>query len=319
MKKLLIIHTGGTISMERDEMGKVKETEEHPLHQSLENTDSRYSIDEWNFFQIPSPHITFQHMLKLKQAIEKNAEEYDGIIITHGTDTMEETAFFIDLTVALSIPIIFTGAMRSSNEIGADGPYNLQSAIHVALHEQAHQQGVLVVMNDQIHQAHYVMKKSSSNLDAFKSINYGPIGRVHQQNVHFFGVAKQQVTYQVSNITKNVLLIKTYVGMTTDLFANLDLSKIDGIVIEALGQGNVPPSVAPIIEDWIHKGIPVIITSRCPEGVVLPTYYYEGGGGELEEKGAIFSTELSGQKSRIKLLLLLEINASKTEIVQAFQ
>lgn len=318
MKKLLIIHTGGTISMQKDHEGKVKESEEHPLHQTFLNNQAEYIIDEINIFQIPSPHMTFDHMLLLKQTLEAKANNYDGFIITHGTDTMEETAYFIDLTVSIKTPIIFTGAMRSNNEIGSDGTYNLLSAIQVALNEEAYNQGVLVVMNDSIHRAKYVTKRSASNIDAFVSVDHGPIGKIHQRSVHFYARKNQHEIYNVADITKRVLLIKTYVGMTADVFASLDVSKIDGVVIEALGQGNVPPSLVKIIQEWMDKGLVIIITSRCSEGVVLPTYYYEGGGGDLAEKGAIFASELSGPKSRIKLLLLLEKNADKQEIVQAF-
>lgn len=319
MKKLLIIHTGGTISMERDSDGNVVETKEHPLQHTIEADGSSLYVDELNIFQIPSPHITFDHMILLKDTILENSDKYDGFVITHGTDTMEETAYFIDSTVSISKAIVFTGAMRSSNETGADGPYNLRSALHVAAHEQAQNQGVLVVMNDQIHQARYVTKRSASSVDAFESVNVGPIGTVLQQNVTFLGHVTKQSTLPVSKISKKVLLFKAYVGMTEELFAGIHHSTVDGIVIEALGQGNLPPAVVPAIEKMVKGGLPVIITTRCPEGFVIPTYNYTGGGVDLKGKGVIFATQLNGPKARIQLLLQLENNATKLELEQAFQ
>ena len=131
MKKILVIHTGGTISMSEDETNKVIENEQNPISKH-QDVISRYAdVTEINPINLPSPHVTIADVVKLRNIIEKTSEnnEYDGFVITHGTDTLEETAYLLDLTTKTEKPIVITGAMRSSNEIGSDGLYNFISAL----------------------------------------------------------------------------------------------------------------------------------------------------------------------------------------------
>ncbi len=151
MKQILVIHTGGTIAMEEDaDTGTVAHVEDNPLL-NQRNDEANFIIRQP--FHLPSPHISPVHMLQLKELIEEECKDQkiDGVVITHGTDTMEETAYFLDLTVQVDVPIVVTGAMRSSNEIGSDGLANFMAAIRVASSDKARGQGVLVVMNDEIH------------------------------------------------------------------------------------------------------------------------------------------------------------------------
>lgn len=206
MKKILIIHTGGTISMKESVNGSIVETEEHPL--SNHTKTSTFPIEEVNLFHIPSPHMTPDHMLKLTIFIRDKvkSDQYQGIVITHGTDTLEESSFFVDLCTDAQIPIIFTGAMRSSNEVGSDGLYNLLSAIQVSAHPSALNRGVLVVMNGEIHDPQYVTKISSSNIDTFQSPQTGPVGIVRKEDIFFFHKPCQKTAYSIKNITKHVIL-----------------------------------------------------------------------------------------------------------------
>ncbi|MFO1442989.1 asparaginase [Bacillus sp. Bva_UNVM-123] len=159
-KNVLVIHTGGTISMSEDSStGAVSPTEHNPLIEKTTELSSMANIIVEEPFHLPSPHITPVEMYKLKELIETyKTENVSGVVITHGTDTLEETAYFLDLTLKSQVPIVVTGAMRSSNEIGADGLYNLISAIRVATCDEARNKGVLVVLNDEIHTAENVTK-----------------------------------------------------------------------------------------------------------------------------------------------------------------
>ncbi|MBK3497262.1 asparaginase [Viridibacillus sp. YIM B01967] len=164
-KTILLIHTGGTISMQvNEELGAVVPNDINPLIVESKKLDQYANIVELEAFNLPSPHMTPFEMLKLKNIILEaiSKQTIDGVVITHGTDTLEETAFFLDLTTNLDIPIVLTGAMRSSNELGADGVYNLVEAIRVAISDEARDKGVLVVMNDEIHAAANVTKTSTS-------------------------------------------------------------------------------------------------------------------------------------------------------------
>lgn len=179
-KNILLIHTGGTISMKMNETGAVLPNEQNPLIGISQKLAEFANITEIEAFNLPSPHITPKEMLELRDLIMKQANngQVDGIVITHGTDTLEETAYFLELTTQFSFPIVLTGAMRSSNELGADGVYNLVEAVRVACDENARDKGVIVVMNDEIHHSFNITKTSTSSINTFQSPQYGPIGLV---------------------------------------------------------------------------------------------------------------------------------------------
>ncbi|AYC29370.1 asparaginase [Paenisporosarcina cavernae] len=306
MKKIGVIHTGGTISMHMDSsIGAVVPSDQHPLKQENHLLKSYAHIVEFEPFHLPSPHVTPNEMLHLSLLIKEIAisENLDGVIITHGTDTLEETAYFLDLALHLDIPIILTGAMRSSNEIGADGIYNLISSIRVAIHPDSKGKGVLVVMNDEIHSAQNVTKTSTSNVSTFQSPQYGPIGLITKEDIHFHHMAFQHQRYEVESLHGNVFLLKTYAGMESALLDAVIQLPVKGIVIEGLGQGNVPPSLVPGIIALRERHVPVIMVSRCYNGIAQPVYGYLGGGKMLEQYGVRFEHGLSGPKARIKLLL----------------
>lgn len=308
MKTILLIHTGGTISMqEHAETGAVLPADQNPLLTEAEKLRQFANIIEMEAFNLPSPHITPFEMLSLKQIIEKHIQEGNihGVVITHGTDTLEETAYFLDLTVHTSIPIVLTGAMRSSNEIGADGLYNLLSAVKVAASDDAKDKGVLVVLNDEIHTAENVTKTHASNVSTFQSPQYGPIGFLSKSLVHFHHTPIPHTVYPIQSIAKRVALFKVYAGMEPDLLeAAIELG-YDGIVLEGLGQGNVPPILVPTIENIVQKKIPIVLVSRCFNGIAHDVYGYVGGGKGLKQIGVKFAQGLNGQKARLALLIAL--------------
>lgn len=271
-------------------------------------------------FHKPSPHMKISDMLELKRSIEKESKELDvdGVVVTHGTDTLEETAYLLDVTLQTDIPVILTGAMRSSNEVGADGLGNLISALRVAAHDESAGKGVLVVMNEEIHAARYVTKTHTSNVASFQSPMTGPAGAVHGEDISFYYSPAPQSILPANQLGRRVLLLKTYAGMEADMLLAADKLGYDGAVIEAFGQGNVPPDVADACETLIKKGISVVLTSRCLQGEARPTYDYPGGGKRLQQSGVIFCKDLNGQKARIKLLAALEYAARPEEIRKYF-
>lgn len=306
-KNILLIHTGGTISMHVEEGGAVVPDAINPLTKESDKLKRFAHITEVEAFNLPSPHITPSHMLQLRKIIHEHLKEnqFDGVVITHGTDTLEETAYFLDLTMNTSIPIVLTGAMRSSNELGSDGIYNLVAAIRVASEEQAHGQGVLVVMNDEIHAAANVTKTSTSNVATFQSPQYGPIGLITLSTIHFHHSAIMREFVEIEKLTKRVAMLKVYAGMDADLFNAIIAADYDGIVIEGFGQGNIPPSIVDGVQSLLQKNIPVVIVSRCFNGIPQAVYGYVGGGKMLEDLGAIYTTGINGQKARLKLLVAL--------------
>lgn len=322
MKRILLLHTGGTISMSTDQRtGAVKPSGEHPLHKYSQLFEENLKIVEEDIFQLPSPHVTPHHMFLLQKRLLKAAEEgiYDGAVITHGTDTLEETAYFLDLTLDTPFPIVLTGAMRPVDELGSDGVSNLQNAIWTSLSLDARDKGVLVVMNEEIHTARYVTKTHTTNVATFRTPTFGPIGIVSKHEVRFFQKLVYNETFSISTADKNVCLLTAYAGMDSTLFDALNETALDGLVIEALGAGNMPPASLNGLKKILEKGIPVVITSRAFNGIAQDIYAYTGGGKHLKELGVIFAPGLSGPKARIKLLVLLEQTLDVAEMTDSFQ
>jgi len=320
MKDILIIHTGGTISMLEDKnTGAVKTSDKHPLTDFSALLQTYANVEEMIEFNLPSPQITPKYMLQLAKKIEQVISLYDGIVVTHGTDTLEETAYFLDLVLATDKPVILTGAMRSSNEIGSDAFYNLISSLRVAVDDKAKNNGVLVVMNDEIHIAENVTKTSTSNLAAFKSPQYGPIGIVTRESIIFHHSIHRKHAYSPVHLSKKVLLLKAFAGMDEQLLKAVYHTDLDGLVIEGLGQGNLPKQTVKYLQKIIDAQIPVVLVSRCYQGIVQPVYGYDGGGKQLKEMGVIFTNGLTGPKARIKLLIALGQSSDKFFLKRIFE
>lgn len=322
MKKILIIHTGGTISMFEDKTtGEVTTAGKHPLVDMSSMINQMAHFEEELLFNLPSPHVTPNHMLQLGEKICEKliTDDFDGVVVTHGTDTLEETAYFLDLFLQTDKPVVVTGAMRSSNELGSDGLYNLVSSVRVATTDGAQAKGVLVVMNDEIHTARNVTKTSTSNVATFQSPQYGPIGIITRQTVSFHQKLISYESYPIKQLSKHVVLIKAYAGMEPSLINAIHQSRIDGLVIEGLGQGNLPKEIVTPIQAIINDNIPVVLVSRCYQGIVQATYSYEGGGRKLKEMGIIFSNGLTGPKARIKMLVALEMANNASDLAPMFE
>lgn len=320
MSKIIIMNTGGTISMAADQAsGAVRSQEQHPLQHILPHLGS-YGIEMVDVLGLPSPHITPEHMLQLAQKIKITLEQEDiqGVVVTHGTDTLEETAYFLDLVIDTQKTIVVTGAMKSSNVLGADGPANLVAAIRVVAHPESGNRGVLVVLNDEIHEARYVTKTHTSNLSTFQSPQYGPVGLLTTKKVHFLGHPLPRTYYPVEKITSHIPLIKVVSGMRPDWLSYLLHQDVDGLVIEAFGAGNVPPSIVPVLQEFLNIKKPVVLVSRSIHGFVDDLYDYEGGGHQLSQMGIIFAEGLNGPKARLKLMVVLESTRDLSTLKQWF-
>lgn len=303
-KKILVLHTGGTISMQADASGAVVTSSDNPMNH-VSNPLEGIQVHALDFFNLPSPYIKPKHMLALYQKIKEEADNYDGVVITHGTDTLEETAYFLDTMKIPHMPIVLTGAMRSSNELGSDGVYNYLSALRVASDDKAADKGVLVVMNDEIHAAKYVTKTHTTNVSTFQTPTHGPLGLIMKQEILYFKTAEPRVRFDLDYIQGLVPIISAYAGMTDELIDMLDLEQLDGLIIQAFGAGNIPKETAQKLENLLQKGIPVALVSRCFNGIAEPVYAYQGGGVQLQKSGVFFIKELNAQKARLKLLIAL--------------
>ena len=303
--------------MSADDDGKVSQNADNPMNHVGFDLDN-LELTVVDFLNIPSPHITPYHMLDIYKKIKETAGQYDGVVITHGTDTLEETAYFLDTLDIPKKPIVLTGAMRSSNELGSDGVYNYLSALRVAADDKAADKGVLLVMNDEIHAAKFVTKTHTTNLSTFQTPTHGPLGLVTKRNILFFNQTEKRTRFHLDRIEGTIPIIKAYADMESILLDSLSADKISGLVIEALGAGNLPPTILPSLQR-LTKEIPVVLVSRCFNGIAEPVYAYQGGGVQLEQDGVLFVKELNSQKARIKLLIALNASLSGQDLADYIQ
>jgi L-asparaginase len=227
-----------------------------------------------------------------------------GVVVTHGTDTMEESAYLVDLISASDKPIVFTGAQRHADEPDGDGPRNLADAIRVAAAPQARGLGTLILFEQEFHAARDATKTHASRVGTFASAEHGKLGEVDAGRVIVQRHPAQRRHFTTDRVETRVDLVKLVMG-ADDRFVRCAMQGgARGIVLEAFGRGNATPAVAAAVRDAVAQGIVVVVTSRCPQGRVMPIYG-DGGGKDLAAAGAVFAGDLSGIKARILLSVLL--------------
>lgn len=310
LPRVLLLATGGTISMRRDVEagGAVPRLTGHEILEAVPGIDQVAVLEVREFGRYPGPHMTIERMWELRAAILGGlADGVDGIVVTHGTDTVEETAYLLDRSLPAEVPVVITGAMRNASELSWDGPANLMSAVEVAASPEARGRGTMVVMDEEIVQGAEVVKTHTEQAGTFRSPNWGPLGITDQGRALFYRESRRRPALAPSRPVTPVDLIKIVAGADSRLVeASLDTGA-HGVVIEAMGRGNVPPAVLPGVRRWIDAGKPVIVATRSSRGRVLDTYAYEGGGHQLREMGCIFADHLTGQQARIELILALGV------------
>lgn len=313
--KVCIFFTGGTISMTVDKKinAAIPTLSGEQILSMVSNIDKLADIEVINFSEIPGPHMTFDKLLELKDKIidKLNEEDVSGVIVTHGTDSLEETAYFLDLTIHHEKPVVVVGAMRNSSELGYDGSSNLAAAVCTAVSKKARNLGVLVVLNDEVNAAAEVTKTNTLSLNTFQS-PYGPLGIVDTNDLILYRDLAFRQHIDTNSVEHRVDLIKVVLDMDDRMIKAVTELGAVGIVVEAMGRGNVPPKVMEGIRYAISKGVVVVIVSRCQSGRVLESYGYQGGGRELSDMGVVMGSDMRGQKARLKLMLAL----SKTKDVK---
>ncbi|WP_195940579.1 asparaginase [Romboutsia sp. 1001713B170131_170501_G6] len=322
-KKVAIVFTGGTISMTVDkEIGAAIPTlSGEQIMSMVTNIDKVAEIEVLNFDEIPGPHMTPERMMELKDYVNDLLvrEDICGVVITHGTDSLEETAYFLDLTITSIKPVIVTGAMRSSSELGYDGPSNLSAAVCTAISDDAIGKGVLIVLNNEVLLASEATKTNTLSLNTFKSLTSGPLGIIDCNELVLYKDVVNRSIIDTDKVESKVALFKSGVGMDDELIKFAADNGYKGIVIEAMGRGNIPPQMYEGVKYAREKDIPVVIVSRCHSGRVFDSYGYLGSGRDLKNLGCIFGGELPGQKARIKLMLALGKTNDLGEIKDFFE
>jgi L-asparaginase len=307
MTRVVLVSTGGTIASRLDRASeRVRASASGSellglLHDSLPHLD--VEVDE--FCKIPSFNMDLELAFRLAQRIAQHHARADvaGVAVTHGTDTMEESAFLADLVVPGGKPVVFTGAQRHADEPDADGPRNLAGAIRLAA-SGLRGLGAVILFDQEFHAARDATKTHAYRVGGFTSREHGKLGEVDGDRVVLHRRPLLRATIATRRVEPAVDLVRLVMGADARFIRCAVQSGASGLVLEAFGRGNANPTVIAAVREAVDTGLPVLVTSRCPEGRVQPIYG-DGGGKDLVEAGAIFAGDLSGMKARVLLAVLL--------------
>ncbi|WP_137743227.1 asparaginase [Robertmurraya siralis] len=307
-KKIALITTGGTIASKEISKGLLNSgamTGEELA--SLCQLPHDIEVKIIDVMQKPSMHIDFDSMIEIRKTIinELKDESISGVVVTHGTDSLEETAYFLDLTIDNTKPIVVTGSQRSPQDVGTDVYSNLRNSIYVAINSLLNNVGVVVVFNERIYSAKYVKKVHASNLQGFESFGYGYLGIIDNDNVSIYQRPVYHESYNIINPIPRVDIIKCYSGADGILIDASVKAGAKGIVLEGVGRGQVSPYMVESIKTAIKLGVKIVITTSAEEGKVHPAYSYLGSAHELQQLGVILGDDYDCKKARIKLAILL--------------
>jgi len=318
--EIAIVTTGGTIAMQHDAAagGAVPTLAGADFLQSLPAGLPFVRLVE--HCNVPSAHFALDLLWSLRQRVAALAADpgVAGVVVTHGTDTLEETAYLLDLTVPGETPVVVTGAMRTASDVGYEGYANLAAAIRVAASQEARGLGALVVLNDQIHAARWVTKTHTLALDTFQSPGHGPLGRVDADG-EWIGSRLAREIIPCGRLDAAVALLKLGVGVDASMLEDVVARGARGAVIEALGGGRLPPWWLPVIDKAVGHGVAIVIASRCPAGRVTDRYGYTGAHRDQVALGCGFAGELNGQKARIRLMVALGAEGDAARALRWFE
>ncbi|HVA05966.1 MAG TPA: asparaginase [Acidimicrobiales bacterium] len=322
LPEITLISLGGTIASRINDSGVATPVlDGSDLIAAVPQLRALASLTVVSLRLAPSCEVDFGAVVDLARDVTRRvAAGADGVVVTHGTDTLEETAFALELLCDLPCPLVLTGAMRVAGALGSDGPANLMAAVRVAAQPEAARLGVLVVLNDEIHAARNVRKTHTTRLDAFQSPATGAVGWVAEDQVHLVGQPLRNQHVNLDSVTRPAFVALYKVGLGDDgrLLPSLGNAGVDGLVVEALGGGHVPAVMVTALAG-IAGRMPVILASRTGAGEVMQsTYGYPGSEIDLLEHGLIAAGSLDGPKARVLLTLLLMAGAKRPEVEAAF-
>jgi len=309
---IVILATGGTIAGAQDQKTSYGYTsgtfKVEDLIKAVPKLDELANLKGEQIVNIGSQDMNDEIWLQLAKRVNEvlAKKDVDGVVITHGTDTMEETAYFLDLVTKSDKPVVLVGSMRPATAVSADGPGNLYNGVAVAADKAAHGRGVMVVVNDEIHTARDVTKTNTTSVETFESLNRGPAGQVHTGKIAWFEPsAKKHTTkteFTVADLTQlpRVDIIFAHANMSTDLIDAAVKGGAKGIVVAGVGDGNMTKEALAALERAHKQGVVIVRSTRLASGIVLRNNEVND-----DEKGFVASGEFNPQKSRVLLQLAL--------------
>jgi L-asparaginase len=339
LPRVHVIATGGTIASTPDEDGAAPSLSGEDLLDAVPDLESEASLTVESVSQVPGFDMDFEIMAEVGERAQAAVESDgggpdagrqtasseqslasardDAIVVTHGTDTMAETAYFLDLTRSLPVPVVLTGAQRRLDEPSSDAPSNLLGAVRAATHRRV-EEGVFLAFDDELHAARDVRKVHSHKLAAFASPNDGPVATLTRDGVRFHREPRSESVHLPVTETDadtdagddtRVEMVVSAAGVDGQQVERALESGADGLVVAGTGLGNTTTELGEAIADAVEEGTPVVLTSRCGAGSTGAVYGTPGGGKTLQEAGAIPGGDLAPWKARLKLALALDVVA----------
>ncbi|MBM7648013.1 L-asparaginase [Bacillus ectoiniformans] len=309
MKKVVLITTGGTIASKTNQSsGKLASgalSGEELV--SMCNLPENMELIVDSVFQKASVHITFEDLVLIKNKIDHYFKDpsVSGVVVTHGTDTLEETAYFLDLTINDQRPVVVTGSQRSPEDLGSDVFINLRHAIYTACAEDVQGSGVVVVFNERIFPAKYVKKEHASNIQGFNAFGFGYLGIIDNDEVRMYQKPVKREFYEIKRAIPPVDIIMCYLGADGKFLKAARESGMKGVILEGVGRGQISPDMMAEVEACLEQGMKLVVTTSAEEGAVYPTYDYKGSAYDLSNKGVILGSDYDAKKARMKLAVAL--------------
>jgi L-asparaginase len=323
MTRVVVLGTGGTIAsrFSAEHGGVIAGVGGDELVRNLGRFAPTVDVVTEQFCNLGSFLFTLELAFGIVKRADQLLQHADvvGVVVTCGTDTMEEIAYLADLIVSSDKPIVFTGAQRHSGLPDSDGPRNLHSAILVAASKEAKGLGAVIVFEDEIHAARDATKMHTSRVGTFASSEHGKLGEIDDHDVIVSRRTSRRHPVLATAIETRVDLVKAYVGADGRFIDYAVETGSRGLVLEAFGRGNATVPLTEAVGRAIRHGIPVAVASRAPQGRVSPTYTGGGGGHDLMKVGAMFAGDLSGVKTRILMAVLLGAGLSLAEMREGIE
>lgn len=320
MKQVLVITTSGTITTKQRSMvgGNLPPLKGEELLAMIPRNDVELVFE--TFSNIPGSHFIPVNGLKLSQRIQEalTLPDVHGVVVTHDTDTLEETAYLLDLTINSPKPVAMTLSSRPASTPGYDGLTNLANAIRVVTAPETRDLGVVVIINDEIHAASEVQEMYTHAIGAFQSPASGPLGRIERGVLWLRHRPLLRQHIPCSRLEETVDVIRITQGSDDRLLRHSIEDGVAGIVIEVFGSGRVPPWWLPAISDALTRRTVVVFTSRCAVGSLGDDYGYVGAYHDLRRSGALLASNLNGTKARIKLMVALGAARNNEELRRWF-
>jgi L-asparaginase len=325
LPRIKVLATGGTIAGAQasatDYGYKSGAYDVNSLLSAVPNLDKLAVISGEQVANIGSQDMNDEVWLKLAKRVNESlaSPDVDGVLVTHGTDTLEETSYFLTLVVKSDKPVVMVGSMRPATAISADGPGNIYNGVAVAADPRARGKGTLVSLNDEFHYARNVVKTDTTSVQTFKSLNRGPAGLVHTGKVQWFEPMDKKVgkatPFSVDGLEKlpRVDVIYAHANMSADLIEAAVRNGAQGIVIAGVGDGNMTSQALDVLEKVAKTGIVVVRSTRLPEGVVLRNNEVND-----DKLGFVASGEMNPAKSRVLLQLALTKTKDPVQIQKMF-